>query len=114
MTRKTFEVQNYQVGLGHAMSATWAGTRIKARGYVTCYGDGHRLIVYGLTHDSPVPDPMFVVTNKVGALFLPFDKLAGFVDMVRNEKPIYAYLNSDRPEWISLRTSKEPVGEEES
>lgn len=114
MTKKIFEVQNYKVGLGHAMSATRGGISIKARGYVTCYGDGYRLIVYGLTDDSPIPDPMFVVQNRVGALFLPFDELAGFVDMVRNEKPVYAYLNSDKPEWISLRTSSEPVGEEES
>ena len=114
MTRKTFKVENYKVGLGHAMSATWGGTPIKARGYVTCYGEGHRLIIYGLTDESSLPNPMFVVENRVGALFLPFDELGGFVDLVRNEKPIYAYLNSDKPEWISLRTSNEPVGEEES
>ncbi len=57
---------------------------------------------------------MYVVKNNVGALFLPFEELGGFVDLVRNEKPVFAYLNSDKPEWISVRTSKEPVGEEES
>ena len=57
---------------------------------------------------------MYVVANKVGALFLPFKEMGPFLDMLRNEKPIWAYLNSDKPEWISLKTSKEPVGEEET
>ena len=57
---------------------------------------------------------MYVVANKVGAIFLPFEDMDQYVDMVRNEKPIYAYLNSDHPQWNSLKTSKEPVGEEET
>jgi hypothetical protein len=36
-----------------------------------------------------------------------------YVDLVRNEKPVYAYLNSDKPQWNSISTSNEPVGEEE-
>jgi hypothetical protein len=114
MVTKTFRVTKYQMALGHAMTATWGGHQIKARGYVACSGTDHRLIVYFLTDDSPVPPPMYVVANKVGALFFPFKEIGPFVDMVRNEKPIYAYLNSDKPEWISLKTGKEPVGEEET
>jgi len=37
-----------------------------------------------------------------------------FVDLLRNEKPVYAYLNSDIPAWNSIRTTQEPVGEEEN
>lgn len=114
MAIKSFLVESYQVGLGHGMSATWSGTQIKARGYVACSGGDHRLIAYFLTDDSPVPNPVYVVANKVGAIFLPFKEIAPFVDLVRNEKPIYAYLNSDRPEWNSLKTGPEPVGDEET
>jgi hypothetical protein len=113
MATNSFLVQTYQIGLGHGMSATWSGTQIKARGYVTCFGADHRFIAYFLTDDSPVPNPVYVVANKVGAIFLPFREMGPFVDMLRNEKPVYAYLNSDRPEWNYLRTSQEPVGEEE-
>lgn len=114
MVTKTFRILKYKLALGHAMSATWGGQRIKARGYVTCFGKDHRLIAYFLTDDSPIPPPMYVVANKVGALFLPFKEIEPFVDLVRNEKPVYAYLNSLKPEWISIKTSKEPVGEEET
>jgi hypothetical protein len=113
MTIHSFLVETYQVALGHGMTATWSGTSIRARGYVACSGGDHRLIAYFLTEDSQVPKPVYVVANKVGAIFLPFKEMPPFVDLVRNEKPIFAYLNSDRPEWISLRTGPEPVGEEE-
>lgn len=114
MAIKQFVVENYQTALGHGMTATWGGKQIKARGYLTCYGGDHRFIAYFLTDDSPVPDPVYIIQNKVGAIFLPFDQMPLFVDLVRNEKPIYAYLNSDRPDWNSLKTSLEPVGEEET
>ena len=57
--------------------------------------------------------PVYIPANEVGAIFLPFREMAPFVDLLRNEKPIYAYLNSDPPQWNSLETRQEPVGEEE-
>ena len=114
MVIKQFIVYAYKIKLGHALTATWSGTQIKARGIVACYGADHRFIAYFLTDDSPVPKPVYIVKNRVGAIFLPFKEMGPFVDLVRNEKPIYAYLNSDRPDWNNLSTSKEPIGEEES
>jgi len=111
---KTFLVERYKVALGHGMTATWSGTNIKARGYVACYGGDHRFIAYFLTDDSPVPNPVYVVQNKVGAIFVPFKEMQPFVDLLRNEKPIYAYLNSNKPEWNNIKTSLEPIGEEET
>jgi hypothetical protein len=110
---KTFTVETYQVAAGYGMSATWGGVSIKARGYVACSGGDHRFIAYFLADDSPVPGPTYIPANKVGAIFLPAAEMAGFVDLVRNEKPIFAYLNSDKPEWNYLRSGPEPVGEEE-
>lgn len=114
MAIKKFKVANYEVELGHGLTATWSGIKIKARGIVACYGEDHRFIAYFLTEDSPVPNPVYVIQNKVGAIFLPFNEMSPFVDLLRNEKPIYAYLNSTRPEWNHISTSKEPVGEEET
>jgi hypothetical protein len=113
MAIKQFLIENYEIKLGHALTATWSGTQIKARGIVACYGGDHRFIAYFLTDDSPVPGPVYVVPNKVGAIFLPFRDMGPFVDMLRNEKPVTAYLNSDKPQWNQLFTGKEPVGEAE-
>src|SRR5262245_20159134 len=101
---KTFAVTNYMVNTGYKNSATWGGTAIVIQGYVTCYGaDGSRFIVYGLHPSSPVPPaPVYNVAGNVGAIFVPFEALHNYVDLVRNEKPIYANLNSDNPNWMSL------------
>jgi len=111
MAIKTFAVENYEIALGHKMTATWSGIQIKIRGYVACFGGDHRFIAYFLGEDSQVPAPVYIPANRVGAIFLPFAQMPPFVDLVRNEKPVYAYLNTDKPEWNSLKTSLEPVGE---
>lgn len=113
MAKKRFLVDRYEIKLGHALTATWSGVQIKARGIVACYGGDHRFIAYFLTDESPVPGPVYVIQNRVGAIFLPFHELGPFVDMLRNEKPVNAYLDSDKPQWNQLYTGKEPVGEAE-
>jgi hypothetical protein len=113
MAIKQFTVESYEISLGHAMTAGWGGVTIKARGVVACYGGDHRFIAYFLTDDSPIPGPVYIVANKVGAIFLPFKEMGPFVDLLRNEKPVTAYLNSDKPQWNQLSTGKEPVGEAE-
>lgn len=115
MTIKRFEVMNYTLNAGYKNTATWSGIQILIQGYVACVGsDGSRFIVYGLHPSSPVPPkPVYNVAGNVGAIFVPFSTLGNYVDIVRNEKPVYAYLNSDNPDWLSLSTSQEPIGEEE-
>jgi hypothetical protein len=51
------------------------------------------------------------VPEKKGYMFMPIADIMAFVDTVRNEKPIFAHLRGDKPEWTSVTTSKEPVGE---
>ncbi|MEE8354321.1 MAG: hypothetical protein V3S09_00705 [Candidatus Bathyarchaeia archaeon] len=114
MTTKRFLVSHYQIKLGHGMNATWNGKKIDARGVVACHGEGNRFIAYFLTDQSPVPDPVYNPSNNVGAIFLPFKECAPFIDLLRNEKPVYAYLNSAKPQWNSISTSMEPIGEEET
>jgi hypothetical protein len=46
-------------------------------------------------------------------MFMPYRDIGILVDILRNEKPIYAHLRADRPEWTSITTTKEPVGEGE-
>jgi len=114
MATKTFNVDYYMTSVGFKSSATWNGTQIQIQGYISCYGDNHCLIIYFLHPDSDVPDPIFTPQNGVGAIFLPFSDMSTYLDMVRNEKPLYAHLNSNKPEWNCIRTRQEPVGEEES
>lgn len=115
MPNKTFAVTKYVLNSGFKNTASWGGTTILIQGYLACYGAAReRLIVYGLHPASPVPPaPVCNWAGNVGAIFVPFSDLSAYVDIVRNEKPVYARLDSDRPDWMSLSTSTEPVGEGE-
>jgi hypothetical protein len=115
MPSKTFAVNSYILNTGFKNEATWGGTKILIQGYVACYGaDNSRFIVYGLHPTSPVPaSPVYNVPGNVGAIFVPFSNLQNYVDIVRNEKPVYARLDSDHPGWMGLSTNKEPIGEGE-
>jgi hypothetical protein len=115
MATKTFAVTNYVLSTGFKNSASWGGVAIQIQGYVACYGaDGSRFIVYGLHPSSPLPPaPVYNIAGNVGAIFVPFGDLPQYVDIVRNEKPVYATLNSEQPNWMGLTTASEPVGEHE-
>ncbi len=113
MAIQNFPINYYKTSVGFKGSATLSGIHIQIQGYITCYGKDHRFIMYFLHPDSPVPAPIYNPKTKAGAIFLPFKEMPVYLDIVRNEKPIYAYLNSDKPEWNSIKTANEPVGEEE-
>ncbi len=113
MATKTFQVSTYEIGMGFKNEATWGGVGILAQGHLICSGDGHTLIIYGLHPSSPVAAPVFLEATKVGAIFVPFAELQHYIDLVRHEKPVYGYMNSIKPSWNSLRTSAEPIGEQE-
>lgn len=111
-----FEIREYMVIFRQLERRDFDGVEAKIRGIVRCTGvstrdeGDYRLDVYFLAPDSDVPDPIVDLENNMGALFLPANDLAMFVDVMRNEKPIYGHLRGDRPEWTSITTTNEPVG----
>jgi hypothetical protein len=115
MAIHNFPISTYTIKLGDKLSASFGGVTIRARGIVSCMAaDGKRVIGYFLSDDSPVPAPTTTVNGTWGPIFLPASLLPAWVDMLRNETPLYGYINTDRPEWTSISTTQEPVGEEET
>ena len=114
MATKTFEIKTYRVALGDRLEGTAQGLSINFRGYIVCRGDdGYHLVFYFLNPNSPVPNPSYLEPNKRGVVYLPFDQMHQYVDLLRNEKPMYGYMNSTKPHWNSMRTTNEPIGEGE-
>lgn len=112
MAINSFEVKNYQVKLSYELSGGGGGP--KTRAYLACLGDdGYRFVIYFAAPGSAMAPPRYFPETKFGSINVPINEMANYVDLVRNEKPVYAYLNSDKPEWNSISTSNEPVGEEE-
>ena len=115
-----FEIRQYMVIWRQMEVRDFQGVPVKIRGMVRCSGsdaktgDNYSMDVIFFAPDSPYPEqPIFEVENKKGYLFMPISDIAAFVDILRNEAPIFGHLRNDRPEWMSVTTSQEPVGEGE-
>lgn len=108
-----FEIKQYMVIWRQLEPRDFNGTQIEIRAIVRCSGDQYKMDVVFLAPDSAVPDPTYAADEKKGYMFMPISDLLAFVDMLRNEKPVYGHLRNDKPEWTSITTSNEPVGEGE-
>jgi hypothetical protein len=115
-----FEIKEYMVIFRQLEERDFGGVKAKIRGIVRCSGVAptteaqYRLDVFFLTPDSPVPSPLVDLNANSGSIFFPMSDMAAFVDILRNEKPIYGHLRGDRPEWTSITTTNEPVGSGET
>lgn len=111
-----FEIKNYMVIWRQLEEREFGGRPARIRGLVRCTGVGattqedFRLDVYFLAADSAVPDPQVDIANRRGAIFMPISDIHAFVDILRNERPIFGHLRGDYPQWTSVTTSNEPVG----
>lgn len=113
MARQAFEITSYEVKVAREMGGTAQGVSAKFPAYILCKGKEHQVVIYALHDSSPVPDNTFLPPYKHGTIFVPRWQYDWFLDMLRNEKPVYCYLNSNTPKSNSLYTGKEPVGEQE-
>ncbi|SRR5713101_124125 len=110
MATITFPVSTYSLHLGRQIEASGA----KFYGYISCdAADGNQFLLYFVRPDSITPANFYNPAIKRGGAFLPADKFPWYVDLLRNEKPVNAYLNTDKPEWNNLYTGNEPIGEGE-
>jgi hypothetical protein len=108
-----FEIKQYMIIWRQTEVRDFDGIQAKIRAIVRCSGTEHKMDVFFLAEDSPFPQPTFRVEEKKGYMFMPVSDIYAFVDMLRNEKPIFGHLRGDRPEWTSITTSNEAVGEGE-
>ncbi len=113
MSSIVFEIKNYMVIWRQLERRDFDGVEVQIRGMVRCSGDEYSLDVVFVAPESPMPDPIFDEEGKKGFMFMPITDLRALVDILRNEKPIFGHLRGDRPEWTSITTSQEPVGEGE-
>lgn len=114
MSAQVFEIKNYMVIWRQLEERDFNGVTVQIRGIVRCSGDEYSMDVVFYAPGSDYPDPVFEEDKKKGYMFMPMSDMPGFVDVLRNEKPIFGHLRTDRPDWTSVTTSQEPVGEGEN
>jgi hypothetical protein len=115
MAYRYFEIETYNTFLFNKFLTTKQGVTITARGMIICNGDDVQQVrAYFLAEGSPAPDPFVDRDGKRLQMFLPYQMMQSWIDLLRNEKPIYAVYDTDNPQWSYVSTLSEPVGEEES
>ena len=115
MAYRYFEINSYNTFLFNNFPATKNGVAITARGLIICNGDDAQQVrAYFLADGSPEPDPFVDRRGKRVQMFLPYQMMQNWIDLLRNEKPIYAFFDDNNPQWSRISTLSEPVGEEET
>ncbi len=116
MSATVFEIKTYMVIWRQMEKRDFNGTEVKIRGMVRCMGDECSMDIIFVAKDSLYPDPIIEGEGegKKGYMFMPISDMQAFVDILRNEKPIFGHLREDNPEWTSVTTTQEPVGEGEN
>jgi len=79
-----------------------------ARINVHCEDSYHLFILF--KKDGPLPDNTF--DNKMGVTYESVDRYSDYIDLLRNESPVWVNFNTERNSFITY-ASGEPVGENE-
>jgi hypothetical protein len=104
-----FEVKHYQITMGTDLASIESGRVVKVCAIIGCFGNEYKLMINFVAENEGQPKAIYDENKKVGAMYVPITRLASYVDLLRNEKPIYAHL-SDKAEWITIGTGLEPAG----
>jgi hypothetical protein len=110
MATLTGQVSTYQVIFVRQLEI--GGGKYSAA--IVCTGtDGTRMYLCFARPDSVTLSNSYNPQYRNGNVFLPYELYPTCIDLLRNEKPVSMYFNSDRPEWNQLLTGNEPVGDGE-
>jgi hypothetical protein len=111
-----FELKEYMIIFRQLEVVDFNGIKARVRSIVRCSGKGlqndetYRLDIYFLSADSPYPEPIVNLAERVGTIFMPVADMTVFIDVLRNEKPLYGHLRADHPAWTGITTTNEPIG----
>jgi hypothetical protein len=114
MTALSFEVITYDIRLARRRDKHVPGNLVRYNASITCHGSAYTLTIYFLDEQSFVPNNAFDPGQKRGTSYLPTSQYQWYVDLLRNEKPVYCFLDSSYPLQNGIYTGAEPVGENEA
>ncbi len=114
MARIRFEVESYSVSLHRGLAWNLGGQGVVHTASILCRGSGADELVVGFQPEGEAITPNYYdAARKRGYLIRPASEFGWYVDLLRNEKPLFAVIHDDRPAFMYLSVSGEPVGEGE-
>jgi hypothetical protein len=116
-----FEVKYYRVQLSNGTIGVYKRDRttenITIAGYINCLDASsdwkQELILYFIPDGIELPDGFCNIAEKRGGAFHPVSQMGLYLDILRNEKPVFAGMDDRFPNASYLTTYPEPVGERE-
>jgi hypothetical protein len=110
-----FEIGGYTIKLGRRLATRVADQTVTATGWISFLGeDFMSMNVYFVDDGSPVPDPVVSRDGNVATLFLRNQFMPLWIDVLRNEKPIFGVIDTAQPSAPHITTKVEQIGEEET
>jgi hypothetical protein len=86
----------------------------KQSGRINLFCDDHRLFLVFVDPGELLGDNSFDVAKKEGVAFQRFNQYRHFLDLLRNEKPIWVtFIPEDAPPSFVVFCANEPPGESE-
>lgn len=111
------QIQSYVVQLYREKTTTLGGSTFTHFAYIQLNCGDWTVLIRFLAPNNP-PKSGFVqeISTHLNRLFLYVkgDKLNYYLDLLRNEKPVKANINTTSPDESLLFTGAEPVGEGET
>ena len=114
MPVNTFPIDNYKVILAREVRIHGD---LHAQAAVKCYHvdpNLGRLEIYFLPTGISLPPNQANADATRGTIFAPLEHFPWYIDLLRNEAPIYARISSSQPFTNTLETGFEPAGEGEA
>lgn len=109
----TFEISSYELTVARRMSAVLTGQHFVWRSDIYVYGSGYLMILYFVDDVDSAPDNLYYAPRKAGFMLLPVTQYNWYVDILRNESPVFAQIYTHAPNANRLYTGSEPTGEGE-
>lgn len=110
----SFEIKTYDVLLGEKIGVGFPNLNY-ACGWISCKGAGGEqlLIVFAPSQAAVDAAGTFTdIVRKRGGIVAPMSSFWNYIDILRNEAPVYGQIESTQPESLNLlKITAEPVGD---
>jgi hypothetical protein len=114
MTTLRFEVKTYEVLLGKTIGVGFKNLNY-ASGVIRCWGAGGEELMVVFASSPALADAGSNFANvgqKRGGIVAPMSSFGFYLDLLREEGPVYAQIDSTSPDSLNLlETGLEPVAD---
>ncbi len=111
MAQITFDVRTYSIWLGPSLG--FGTLSIAYPAFIVCFGDKNHRCTFRFVDAEELPESVWDAAARAANVFVHASRYPWYVDLLRNEKPVYCTIDTSRPKHSRLSSGTEPAGEGE-